>query len=489
MRVADHPDYLPLYRALVEYAQDLLGVVDPAGLIRYLSPALQRIVPLRPRELIDQSLSVLTHPDDQADLAAWLRRLRVGEERETCSLRWGQAGDWRRLSLSGIRVAESPVQDVVVLSAHDVTATVQAREALLASEQRYHGAFDHAPIGKALLSPQGTIIEANPALAQMLGCWVSELIGASLLSRFDTADAVLLSGDCTALVERQAEVRERELRVAVGQHLRLWVWLNIAPIWDAAGALEYFIVQLQDISGRREAEQALRQSNAELLRSNEELQRFAFMASHDLREPLRGIGSSIQLLSRRYGPTLGEDGQQLAQQAVAGVQRLRALMDDLVAYTDQIRGGELDRAAVAMAAVFADVAAELAPRLDASGATLELGELPSVLGEAAPLRSAVLQLLDNALAYAAPQRPPQIVVSASLQQNWWQFCIADNGVGIANEHSEQIFEVFRRLDVSGSGTGIGLATVRKIVERHGGRIWVESELGVGSRFLFTLPPA
>ena len=485
----DHPDYLPLYRALVEYAQDLLGVVDLTGRIRYLSPAAQRVVPLRPRDLIDRDIAALAHPDDQVTLAGWLKRLRGGREREACELRLGQTGQWRRLMLSGIRVMEDAQHEVVVISGHDITSAVEARAALAASEQRYHGAFDHAPIGKALLATGGEIRESNPALAQMLGCWVSELIGAPLFSRFEAADAALLAGDCQDLLARRADARERELRLSGNDGRRLWVLLNLAPIWDAQGELEHFIVQLQDISARREAEQALRQSHAELLRSNEELQRFAFIASHDLREPLRGIGSSIQLLQRRYAEALGEDGKELAQQAVGGVQRLRALMDELVAYTEQIRGGELAREPVATGTLLRDLLQDEADRIRAAGAQIRLGELPSVLGDAQQIRAVFAQLLDNALRYAAPERPPEIGITAAWRQDVWEFCVADNGIGIAAEQHERIFEVFRRLDVDSDRTGIGLATVRKIVERHGGRVRVESEPGSGSRFFFTLPPA
>lgn len=486
--MAQQTPFLPLYRALVENAQDVLGVIDLAGQVRYLNPAARLWGEGRVDLLIEQPLHSLCHPQDKHLLDGWLQGFGRVHERQLCELRLGPAQRWRRVQLSGVRVREDETSEVIVISGHDVTLEVEASRALKASENRYHGAFDYSPIGKALLAADGQVVEANRALADMLGCWVSELLGSNLFARIggDAYDQLLQ--DVAALLGRHDDVREREMQFQRGDGVEMWLLLNLAPIWRDDGELEHFIVQVQDISARRQAEQNLRESNADLLRSNEELKRFAFLASHDLREPLRGIGSSIQLIARRYKDAMGEGGQELAAQAVGGVKRMQALLDDLVAYAEQMRGGELTRATVSVSAVLEDIEHTLAAVMREREAKIVASDLPTILGDPDQIRQVFLQLIDNALKFTPWSTAPRIEISARWQRGVWEFCVSDNGIGIAPEHHQQIFEVFRRLDPDTPGTGMGLATVRKIVERHGGTIEVESSVGEGARFRFSLPP-
>lgn len=463
-------------------------MVDLQGRIRYLSPSAQMLIQTNPAHLIDETLPSLCHADDAGKMSAWFKRLQRSDERELCEVRLGRAMHWRRIKLSGIRIKEDEYHEVIVISAHDVTLEVEAARALKASEQRYHGAFDYSPIGKALLDETGEVAESNRALAEMLDCWVSELIGSNLFEHFAQSGAQQLRHDAAELLAGRESVCERELQLQRHGQAAQWLLLNMAPIWTESGALEHFIVQLQDITARRQAEHSLRESNADLLRSNEELKRFAFIASHDLREPLRGIGGSIQLIARRYRDALGEEGQELAQQGVAGVKRLQALLDELVTYAEQMRGGEFSRQTVAVTTLIAELEQELAPRLEQTQGRISYANLPSILGDPEQLRQIFRQLLENALIFCAPARPPRVEVSARWTRGMWEFCVADNGIGIAAEHQEQIFEVFRRLNPDTPGTGMGLATVRKMIERHGGKIWVDSAVDQGARFYFSLPP-
>lgn len=484
--MASNTPYLPLYRALVDNAHDLLGVVDLQGQIRYLNPAARQIDPRFYRQGTDKPLSAFCHPEDHPTLESWLRRLRRLDTRELCNLRMGADKQWRSLELSGVRIQEDESNEVIVLSAHDETEQRAASRLLSASEKRYHGAFDYSPIGKALVASDGLVVEANRALAEMLGCWVSELLGSNLFDYFNDEDALSLRSDTAALMIRQQEQTERELKRA--SMPPRWLQLNIAPIWADDGKLEHLIVQAQDVTARRQAEHNLRETNADLLRSNEELKRFAFVASHDLREPLRGIGGSIQLIQRRYKDALAEDGAELAQTAVAGVRKLQSLLDDLVAYADQMRGGELKRETVNCSMLVSQWIQQHGAELQAVSASLEHSDLPSLLADSEQLAQLFALLLDNALKFVRPGATPTLKFSARWAQGVWEFCLSDNGLGIAKANQEQVFEAFRRLNPDMPGTGMGLATARKIVERHGGRIWLESEEGVGTRVYFQLPP-
>jgi signal transduction histidine kinase len=230
----------------------------------------------------------------------------------------------------------------------------------------------------------------------------------------------------------------------------------------------------------------------ELGRANTELEQFAYIASHDLREPLRHVSSYVTLLERRCGECLSEEGRELFSVVREGAKRMNRLLHDMQEYTEIGRRG---RAVVAvdLPRAVAEAVAKLAPAIQETGAEIIGAEgLPTVGGDAKELAQAFFYLIDNAVRYRAPDRGPVIRLSAQRKKNgWWTICVADNGVGVAEEHNERIFRIFQRLHDRSAhdGTGIGLAGAKKIVERLGGRIRLESVVGVGSRFYITLPPA
>jgi light-regulated signal transduction histidine kinase (bacteriophytochrome) len=241
-----------------------------------------------------------------------------------------------------------------------------------------------------------------------------------------------------------------------------------------------------DASHRR-AEEALRKSVEELARSNADLQEFAFAASHDLQEPLRTVGGFVQLLQRKYGHRLDAEAQTFIQYAVEGVQRMETLIKDLLTYSRvNTHGKELTPtdAGVAFNAALGNLHALIVE----TTAEISRGELPTVRADASQLIQLFQNLLGNALKFRS-EAPPKIDVSARREGNFWQFSIRDNGIGIEPKFHNTVFEAFRSLHTRKKypGTGIGLATCKKIIERHGGRIWVESKLGEGATFHFTLP--
>jgi signal transduction histidine kinase len=244
---------------------------------------------------------------------------------------------------------------------------------------------------------------------------------------------------------------------------------------------------LQELSSARVAHSVLANRTQDLQRSNAELEQFAYVASHDLQEPLRKVASFCELLQRRYGGRLDERADQYIGFAVDGAKRMQALINDLLAFS---RVGRLtgDRQPVSANVLVDQAKANLADVLERTGATVEVGDLPMVLAEA-PLLTAVFQnLLSNALKFHGDQ-PPHVTIAARRDGPDWEFSFADNGIGIGADYAERIFVIFQRLHPKDEypGTGIGLAMCRKIVEYHGGRIWLDSSAEVGSRFLFTLP--
>src|SRR3984957_6972417 len=244
---------------------------------------------------------------------------------------------------------------------------------------------------------------------------------------------------------------------------------------------------LQELSATQENNAILQAHATELQRSNSELEQFAYVASHDLQEPLRKVASFTQLLQRRYGGKLDARADQYIEFAVDGAKRMQALINDLLTYS---RVGRSDRepALVSSDAALTQARANLAEQIEETGATIETGHLPLVLAEL-PLLIAVFQnLLSNALKFSGG-KPPRVVITVRRDEPFWLFSFSDNGIGIEPEYAERIFVIFQRLHERSAyaGTGIGLSMTRKIIEYFGGQIWLDTTFTGGTWFCFNLP--
>jgi signal transduction histidine kinase len=266
-----------------------------------------------------------------------------------------------------------------------------------------------------------------------------------------------------------------------------------------AAALEEKNAQLRrEVAERHKAEEEVRRMNAdlerrvqdrtaELSRINEELRQFAYVASHDLQEPLRTIGSYTQLLARRYKDKLDKDADDFIDYIVSGVGRMHTLLNDMLAYSRVSQSESRTLNPANCEAVLQSALLNLQATIKDSGAEITHDPLPIVLGDEIQLAQVFQNLISNAIKYRRDE-PPRIHISASEQDCEWLFSVSDNGIGIDAQYHDRVFGIFKRLHGRElPGTGMGLAICKRIVERHKGRIWVESEVGKGSTFYFTIP--
>ena len=342
----------------------------------------------------------------------------------------------------------------------------------------------------------GYIKHANPAWEDVLGWTLSELRSRPYVEFVHPEDRERTVAEAAALIQDSAQTHDFEVRFRTKQGG--YRWLSVSAQSGLHEGLIYAVAK--DITERRDAERSLertteqlRRRATELERSNADLEQFAYVASHDLSEPLRMVGGFVQLLAKRYEGRLDADADEFISFAVEGVNRMQGLIDDLLTFSrigrDDHRPVEADLGAIAHEALDA-----LSAQVNEKGASVTIGPLPAVRGNRRELSQLVQNLISNGLKFRS-EAPCEITVAARRDEAdasevaRWEISVADNGIGIEPRHGERIFKMFQRLHQRDAypGSGIGLAVCKKIVERHDGRIWVEPRSGGGSVFKFTLP--
>ncbi len=269
-----------------------------------------------------------------------------------------------------------------------------------------------------------------------------------------------------------------------------WLSARGRVFFNAENQPERLIGATLDITNRKRKERERERLIAELEHSNQELRQFAYISSHDLQEPLRSMTSFVELFAHRFRGELGEEADRYIACVVRGANRMSRLINDLLAYSRVVTREEPFRP-VAMNEVVGKVTVLLKNSLEERRAEIACDELPVVFGDESQLGQLLLNLIGNGVKFARPGVPPRLRISVARKDDHWIFAVHDNGIGIEPRFHERIFVIFQRLHTREEypGTGIGLALCRKIVERHSGRMWMESRPGEGSSFYFSLPGA
>ena len=477
------------YRQVQEHAPIGLALVAPDGSWLRVNPALCTLVGYGEDELLARTFQDITHPDDlDADLA-YVQQVLAGEittyQMEKRYMRKDGALVWVLLSVSLVRdEAGQPLYFISQIQ--DIDARKRAEEALQDSEVRFRALIAHAPVGAAVADERGVLELVNDAFAATYGYTSEEMVGQSITMLVPVEQRAALAATYAGYVARGAEVRDEYTVVTRGGERRTVLGHSVQMTGlDGRPRRATFST---DITERAHLEAELRASHAELARSNAELEQFTRVASHDLRSPLSSIGGFAQLLQLRYKSRLDAHADEYIDFITSGVARMQALIDALLAYA-RVDSQAKPHAPLDCAVLLRDTLANLHAPLQETGATVDAGALPTVMGDVTQINQLMQNLIGNALKFRRPGVAPEIRVSARRDGGAWLFAVRDNGIGLDPAQAARIFAMFGRLHTHEEydGTGIGLAVCQKIVERHGGRIWVESQPGQGATFRFTLP--
>ena len=479
------------YRGLLEAAPDAMVVVNEGGIIvlvnlqaeKQFGYSRDRLVGRRVTEIIPSGFAERIIADGSRSTAEALAQ-HMGTGIELVALRRDGSEFPIEIMLSPLR---SPDGLLVTAAIRDISARKAGEESMKRAEQRYRGLLEAAPDPMVVVSQSGEIVLLNVQAETQFGYKRDELVGRKVTD-------IIPIGFAERLVADKLRSPEEALAQEIGAGIELTalrrdgsefpIEIMLSPLESADGML--VTAAIRDISVRKAAEAALIEKIAELRRSNEELSQFAYIASHDLQEPLRMVSSYTQLLAQRYAGKLDSDADEFIAFAVDGAMRMQRLIQDLLAYS-RTGTSQMDVTMVSSENALQLALGNLESAILDSGAIVTNGQLPAVEVDEIQLVQLFQNLVGNALKYHG-EAAPEVHVSAQRSNGQWHFSIKDNGLGIEPQYHDRIFGMFQRLHnrTEFSGTGIGLAICRKIVERNGGELTVQSELHNGSTFRFSL---
>ncbi|QLG47448.1 PAS domain-containing sensor histidine kinase [Natrinema halophilum] len=474
------------FEAIFEDPNILVGLLEPDGTVIDINQTAM--------EYIDADLAAVTGElfwetpwwgegeEIRADVREWTERAADGEYVNFEADLTRPNGDL--YTLNGVfRPVTNDDGDVVsvIVSDRDVTERKQRERELEESEQRYRTIAEYFPNGIITLFDHD--LEYTLAAGQgfdRIPVDPDDLEGQSFYDVWPAGTSSDLEPAILAALEGD------EQSVELSYAGREWV-IHAVPITDERGEVFAGVTMAQDITERKANQRKLEKTISQLEESNKRLEQFAYAASHDLQEPLRMVSSYLQLIKSRYADDLDEEGEEFLAYAVDGADRMREMIDGLLEYSRvETRGGPLEP--VDLEEILDSVLTDLQLRIEETDAEITRDGLPRVEGDASQIRQVFQNLLSNSLTYSGDD-PPRIHVDARRRGDDWVISVHDDGIGIDPTDQQRVFDVFQRLHSRNEyqGTGIGLALCQRIIERHDGDIWLESEPGEGSTFSFTLP--
>ncbi len=481
-----------LLAAIVESSDDAIISKDVNGIVTSWNKGAERIFGYSAEEMIGRPIATIAPPDRLDEMPRILERIRRGERidhYETVR----KAKDGRLVSIS---LTVSPIRDeegrIIGASkiARDITEQIRIREELAAERERLRVTLNSIGDGVITTNDAGRVVYLNPVAEELTGWTNQEAAGRPLEEVFH-----IINEDSRQIVENPATKVLREGKVVgLANHTLLItkdgrersIDDSGAPIRGANGAVSGVVLVFRDVTERRADERLRNVQSLQLRRTNDELNQFTYAITHDLREPLRNVLNFSQLLLRAVKSGSEVDAQASIAYIVESVQRMEMLLNDLLAYS-HAAGSDDETTAVDMNEALQCALDNLKAAIAESGAVVTSDDLPSVTGHNAQIVQIFQNLISNAIKYRS-DAPPRVDIRAQMEDHEWIFSVRDNGIGIHPQYQESIFGLFKRLHGREiPGTGMGLAICSKIIERHGGRLWVRSQPGEGAEFFFSLP--
>ena len=473
------------YRMLLDGVEDYaIFMLDPDGLVMNWNAGAERIKGYSADEIIGRSFSCFFAPEDivKQRPSEILRLSAESGRHEEQSIRVRKDGSRfaAHTTVTAVRDSNGHLLGFSKIS-RDLTERWE-------SEARYRGLLEAAPDAMVVVDAFGDIVLLNAQAEKQFGYSRRELVGQKVTTLIAEGFAERLSADA-------ARSAQDKLDQHIGMGIELVgtrkdgtafpIEMMLSPVESAVGVL--VTAAIRDITARKRADAFLEQKVEELRRSNEELGQFAYIASHDLQEPLRMVASYTELLSRRYKGKLGADADEFIAFAVDGANRMQTLIQDLLAYSRVGSTGDGLKATSSQHAL-EQALTNLDVAITQSGAAVTHDPLPMVIADGVQLVQLFQNLIGNGIKYQGAGVPRVHVSASGNSRGQWLFAVTDNGIGIEPQYFQRIFGMFQRLHKREefAGTGIGLAISKKIIERHGGRISVESQPGEGSTFRFAL---
>jgi len=486
------------YRSIFENAVEGIFRNTPEGRMIVANPALAKMLGYSsPEELADMMTDVQNQV--YADPACRPRIIQI-LERDGVALGFDcefQRKDgstiWVTLNVRAVRDRQGrPIYyDGTV---ENITERKQAEEALRASEEKFRRFFETMPEYAYIVSPNGRIVDINPAALQALGYERDEVIGKPLTMIY-APESMPRMRDLYARWKESGAIRDEEIVIQTKQLEKRTVILNVSTARHADGTILHSASVQTDITERKGAEEEIRKLNEELNRRimelaavNTELESFTYSISHDLKTPLIAVEGLSRILLDRYGGQLDGKGQKLLGVIIASAIQVKELAEDLLALFTVGRQ-EIRYSVIDMKKMVGDVFEQLKAAHQGRRLELLLKPTPAASGDRNMIRQVVLNLLGNSIKFSRVRAVARVEFGGWTEQDGTVFYVRDNGVGFPMEHKERLFEVFKRLHLSEEfeGTGIGLATVKRIVQRHGGQVWAEGKVNEGATFYFSLP--
>lgn len=475
------------FRQTFEQAVVGMTLVDKKGTWIKVNDSFCKLVGYSRAELLKSGYKNLVHPDDLKQSNEELTQFAKGEVEVYLKEKRYIHKDGHILyfiiGVSKVVDAHGRIQQFVAQYS-DVTERKLAEQKLFQSELQFRETFENAIIGLGLVNKVGEWTTVNNSFCKLVGYNRVELKGLTFRDLTHPEDLDKTVVQLNELATGKRNIFFQETRFIHKSGKTIWLVIGVSKVLDGNGKVLHYVAQYSDVTERKEAEEKARKYSI-LEAKSKEMEQFAYITSHDLREPLTTLKGYLSLLLEEFSADMSEDAKDILQFSIEGANRMDELIHGLLGYSRLSQVKTLET--VDCNKIIRDVLADLSVSIAKNDVTFDIMPLPIIQGYPLEVKLLFQNLISNAIKFRKKEQNPIIKISHQVTSSGWQFQLADNGIGIEDSENERIFHIFQRLNKQDyEGTGIGLANCKKIVELHNGEIWVESELGKGSTFYFSI---